>query len=57
MRGNRLSLKNRIWLKIILIGLIVLASTVNMYLNNRPKQSVSFLELSTLELLSEFDDY
>lgn len=57
MQKNRSPFKDRIWFKAILIGLIILASTANVYLSNRPKQPVSFLELSTLNLLSEFDDY
>jgi hypothetical protein len=37
--------------------MVVAASIINIHLSNRPKQSVSLLELSTLNLLSEFDDY
>ncbi|GAB3896984.1 hypothetical protein GCM10028803_14970 [Larkinella knui] len=57
MKQNRLGPKPRLWLKILLLGLVLAASVFNVYRTNRPRQPVSLLELSTLSLLSEYDDY
>ncbi|WP_185731545.1 hypothetical protein [Larkinella rosea] len=57
MNENQLPFKNRFWLKVLLIAFVLAVSVANIYLSKRPKHSVSYLELSTLELLSEFDDY
>ncbi|MFC5410320.1 hypothetical protein ACFPMF_13420 [Larkinella bovis] len=49
--------RNCTWWRIFLVGVLIAASILNVYLSHQPRQSVGKLELSTLNSLSEYDDY